>query len=253
LIDIPVKIAHYKNNSKRRCAVAAKNYKPVTDLFKESSRIVRRNLYPFIIVSLLSALSVVWQMGINVHDKTTGTKWRGVFEHGVFGNGGGFNYPGTGAGVLAILFVIASVVLALMSVILSVKAASQKTVELGEVWEEFKLKGLRLLGVVILTGLIIIVGLVLLIIPGLYFLGRLILAPILLVDQNTAVREAINRSWELTKDQMLPVYTAFLFGIVMELPSIIPIIGPLIAFVLTFLYSVALPLRYFELKSKAKA
>src|SRR3954453_13081029 len=110
--------------------MAAAKIKSVTDIFKESSAIVRRNLYPFIIVNLLAALSVVWQAGLNVRDKTNGSSWHNVFEHGVFGNGGDFSYPGTGAGVLVVLFVVASIILALMSVILTVKAARQKTVEL---------------------------------------------------------------------------------------------------------------------------
>jgi hypothetical protein len=230
--------------------MAAAKIKSVTDIFKDSSQIVRRNLYPFIIVNLLAALSVVWQAGLNVRDKTHGTSWSNVFEHGVFGNGGDFRYPGTGAGILVGLFIIASIVLALMSVILSVRAARQTTVELGEVWEEFKQKGWRLIGVEIAVGLIVIVGLILLIVPGLYFLGRLIMAPFILVDQNTGIREAINRSWDLTKDKWVHVYTVILFGIVLSLPNIVPIIGPLVAFVLTFLYSVALPLRYYEFKNK---
>lgn len=230
--------------------MAAGNIKGVTDIFKESSAIVRRNLYPFIIVNLLAALSVVWQAGLNVRDKTKGTSWRNVLEHGVFGNGGDFSYPGTGAGILAAFFVIASIILALMNVILTVRAAQNKTVNLGEVWEEFKAKAWRLIGVEILFGLIVVVGLILLIIPGIYFIGRLIMAPIILVDQNTGIREAINRSWDLTRGKWVHVYTVILFGVVLSLPNIIPIVGPLVAFALSFLYSVALPLRYFEFKNK---
>jgi hypothetical protein len=231
--------------------MAVRKIKGVTDIFKESSAIVRRNLYPFIIVNLLAALSVVWQAGINVRDKTSGTSWHSIFEHGVFGNGGDFRYPGAGAGILVVLFVVASIVLALMNVILTVRAAQNKTVDLGEVWEEFKAKAWRLIGVEILFGLIVVVGLILLIIPGIYFIGRLIMAPFILVDQNTSIREAINRSWDLTKDKWAHVYTVILFGIVLSLPNIVPIIGPFVAFVLTFLYSVSLPLRYFEFKNKS--
>jgi hypothetical protein len=246
-----VKKDQYKNNISRRYAMAAAKYKSVTELFKQSSQIVRRNLYPFIVVNILAALSIVWQMGINLRDKTNGTSWSSVFQHGVFGNNGDYHYPGAGAGILAFIFIVASVMLALMGTILTVRAAKQKTVELAEVWEDFKAKAWRLILVEILVGLIIIVGLVLLIIPGIYFLGRVILAPFVLIDQNTGVREAINRSWEMTKGKMWQVYNVLLFTILLSLPNIIPVVGPPIAFVLVMLYSVAMPLRYYELKGKA--
>jgi hypothetical protein len=228
--------------------MASTKYKSVTGLFRESSQIIQRNLYPFIVVNILAALSVVWQAGQNVRDKNNGTSWHAVFEHGVFGNGSDLSYPGASAGLLVAIFIVGSIILALMNVILTLRAANKKTVELGEVWEEFKAKAWRLIGVEVLTGLIIIVGLILLIVPGIYFLGRLYMAPYILLDQDTGIREAINRSWELTAGRMTHIYTVILFAVLLSLPNIIPLIGPAIAFALTFLYSVATPLRYFELK-----
>jgi hypothetical protein len=58
--------------------MASTKYKSVTGLFRESSQIIQRNLYPFIVVNILAALSVVWQAGQNVRDKNNGTSWHAV-------------------------------------------------------------------------------------------------------------------------------------------------------------------------------
>jgi len=149
--------------------------------------------------------------------------------------------------VLAILF-IAGIALAIMSVVLQVRAAQKSTVQFQEVWNDFKHLWWRIILVEITVAILIIAGLIALILPGIYLIGRLLLAPYILVAEDTRVFEALERSWALTKGRMGQVYNIFLLAIVLSLFNLIPVIGSAIAVVLTVAYSVVLPLRYLELK-----
>jgi hypothetical protein len=73
-------------------------------------------------------------------------------------------------------------------------------------------------------------------------------APVITVDKDIGVTDAIKQSWHLTEGRMWPVYSVILLGIVLTLPNFIPFVGPIIAFFLAMFYSVALPLRYMEYK-----
>ncbi len=149
--------------------------------------------------------------------------------------------------MLAILF-IAGIALAIMSVVLQVRAAQKSTVQFQEVWNDFKHLWWRIILVEITVAILIIAGLIALILPGIYLIGRLLLAPYILVAEDTRVFEALERSWALTKGRMGQVYNIFLLAIVLSLFNLIPVIGSAIAVVLTVAYSVVLPLRYLELK-----
>lgn len=228
--------------------MAAKTYKSPLELFKQSYGAVRRNLGVFLILNVLTVLDLAWNLGTNVREKTHGADWGTIFTNSLFGSNG--SYPSVGGGILIAVLAILAIILALMAEILAIRAAQHNKVELGDIWNEFKVKGLRLLLLEILLVIIVGAGLILLIIPGVYLIGRLAIAPYVLIDKNTKVVEALNRSWELTKGRMWQIYTVILFGIVLALPNVIPFFGPIIAFALALAYSVALPLRYLELKGR---
>ena len=225
----------------------AHSYKSVTQLFSESSAIVRRNLPIFLFINILSVLSAAWEAGTALRDKTHGDNWSQIAQHSLFG---GSNYPANSHGLLLLLLFVASIILWVMSVILVVRAANGKRLELADLWEEFKVKWLRVIGVSVVTAVFIIVSFLLVIIPGIFVLPRLILAPYLLVDQNTGIREAINKSWDMSKGHFGAIWSVVLFGVVLSITGVIPVIGPVISLALSMLYSVAAPLRYRELKAK---
>src|SRR5947199_231202 len=79
----------------------------------------------------------------------------------------------------------------------------------------------------ILLFVVVGVGFILLIVPGIILLGRLIIAPYVLLDQNLTPIEALNRTWALTKGHVGVIYVVLLFGLVLAVPNVIPIIGPL--------------------------
>ncbi len=226
--------------------MAEKKYQDVTQLWKQSREAVQRNLGIFLFLSSTTILSVAWQVGSDLRDKVHGSGWSTLFSNSFFGTNGG--YPHVGGGIIISLLALLAIVFYLMSIVLAVHAAKKDKVELNEVWADLKSKWLGIIGVEILTGFIIVVGLIAFIIPGIYLLGRVILAPYILIDQNTKIFEAVEKSWHLTNNRMGQVYGVFLFGIVLAIPNIVPIIGPILGFVLALSYSVAMPLRYFELK-----
>lgn len=225
--------------------MATTKYKSPFQLLQASAEAVRRNLPFFIILNLITMLDVVWRMGVNVRDKTHGVEWGDILTDSLFGSS---SYPVSESTALILIFVVLTILTSLMLVILSLRAAQIPKVAPMDVWEEFKAKGFRILLIELALVLLIGAGLLLLVLPGLYLIGRLVMAPYILVDQNTKVVEALNRSWELTKGKMWQVYNVLLFGILIALPNLVPIIGPPIALALAIAYSVALPLRYFEMK-----
>lgn len=244
----------YNNGYKlRSSSVAQTNYKKVTELWALSREAVRRNLGVFLLINSLSLLSVAWNTGTDLRDKVHGSGWSTVFSNSLYGNSGA--YPSIGGSVISAILGVLAVVFALMGIILVLKAAKKDRVTLSEVWNDFKanLLWLRLIGVILLLVLILVIGFVALILPGIYLIGRVILAPYILVDQDTKVFEAIEKSWHLTRDRMWQVYNVVLLSIALSLFNIIPIIGPIISFVLVVSYSVAMPIRYLELKDHRRS
>jgi hypothetical protein len=224
-------------------------FKSAPQLFSESSKAVRRNLSLFLLLSILSILDAAWQTGLALRDKAHGSAWDMVVKNSLFGNGS--SYPSWGGGTIIFILFIVAVVLSLMMVILQVRAAHMQQVRFSQVWADFKKMWLRILGVEILSGMLILASLIAFIVPFFFVFPRLIFAPYLLVDQNCGVADAIDRSWKLTKGHYGVIYSLLFLGLVLGLANIIPIIGPVLGFALTMLYSVAGPMRYLELK-KAK-
>jgi len=65
----------------------------------------------------------------------------------------------------------------------------------------------------LLTGAIIAFGIVLFILPGLYFLSRLLFVPYYLVDKKMEAIDAIKTSWENTKGYSPRIFSILLLGI----------------------------------------
>jgi hypothetical protein len=223
--------------------MAAQTLKSPIQLFQESSQAVKRNLSLFIFLNAVSILGTAWDVGLDIRDKASGSGWQQIFVHTFTGGSG----PALN-GSVTLLLIFAGVISYLLLAILNVKAAHKAVVDFGEVWETFKALWWKIILVGLVIVVLIVAGLIAFIIPGLYLIGRLALAPAILIDQNTDVMEALNKSWGYTKGHAWPVFLAVGFGVLLEITSVIPFIGPIIATVLAIAYSVAIPIRYFELK-----
>jgi uncharacterized membrane protein len=224
--------------------MSSHSLKSPVQLLKESSAAVRRNLTLFIFLNAVGILGTAWDIGLDIRDKSKGSSLQQVFTHTFTGSGSdqGLN------GAVVLIFVLAGIVLYLLAAILTVLAAKKQTVKFDEVWRIFKDKWLKIIGVELLVVLLVVVGCVFLLIPGLYLLGRLAIAPALLIDQDVGIMDAMNASWEYTRGKAWPVFVAFFFGALLSVTSVIPFIGPIVATALSIAYSVAIPIRYFELK-----
>ncbi len=73
----------------------------------------------------------------------------------------------------------------------------------------------------LLTGLAMILGLVLLILPGIYLNARWTLVDAVVVAENRSATDAMGRSWEATKGNVLPIILA---GLVISIPAVIGIV-----------------------------
>ncbi|MBX4196935.1 hypothetical protein KW801_00050 [Candidatus Saccharibacteria bacterium] len=225
--------------------MAKPQLKTLTQLFRESYQAVKRNLSLFVFVNVVTILGTAWNIGLDIRDKTHGSDWGQVLGHGFTGSG---DYPHVHGG-LSVFFILVGLILGLIGVFLSFKAAQRKVVSFDEVWEIFKAKWWKVILVEIIIILFILGGLVALVLPGLYLIARLSLAPYVAIDQDGDVTDAIRKSWEMSKNHAWTIFVTVFFGLVLSLPSFIPVVGKLISLILVIAYSVALPIRYFELKN----
>lgn len=127
-------------------------------------------------------------------------------------------------------------------------AVERRPLTFDSLWDTVKRLGWRLVGLYIVMGLVIGVGFLLLIVPGLIMLRRYFLAPYVMLDKNTGIREAMDKSAELTKLNTGAIWGVLGVMLLFGLVNIIPIIGGLASFVLGGLYSLAPAMRYHQLK-----
>jgi hypothetical protein len=221
--------------------------KSLSDLFTQSAQAVKRNLSLFVLLNVVTFLGVAWDIGSQLRDKTN-SSWSQVFVHSISSSS---DKPTINIWLICALAIV-GIISYLLLVVLTVKAATKKIVKFSEIWETFKVKWWKIVLVEILVVILIFAGLILFIIPGLIILSRLVFAPFITINRNVGVVEALNESWSMTKGYAWTIFTTILFSLVLSLPSIIPIVGELISTVLVIAYSVALPIRYFEIKNATK-
>lgn len=106
----------------------------------------------------------------------------------------------------------------------------------------------RALGLVILVGLVIGLGLIAFIVPGVIFLRRYILSPYYLVDRDLGILEAMRLSAQETKPFSGSIYGILGVLLLIGLLNIFGVVGTIASAVLGILYSLAFPIRYFEVK-----
>jgi hypothetical protein len=218
--------------------------KSLGQIFKESAQAVRRNLSLFIFLNTITILGTAWDIGSDIGGKSSNYSWGQNFIHS-------FSNTGSGAKMstwLILLLLLAGIFLYLILEVVAVLAARHQNVKFSEAWEVFRTKWWKIILAELLFFIIVGVGLIALIVPGLYLLSRLAIWPLIVIDQDVSIAQALNRSWELTKGRAWIVFTTAFLALILSLPSLIPVIGPIIATILTIAYSVALPIRYFELK-----
>lgn len=151
-------------------------------------------------------------------------------------------------GLWGVFWLIASLIVRIMSQGAQLEAAEGKTPALDKLWGTVKELGWRMVGLYAVTAVIVFVGFILLVVPGLFMLRRYLLAPYVMLDKKCSIREALDHSAALSLKNTGAVWGLLSVMFLIFLVNFIPIIGGLAAITLGFLYSVAPALRYEQLK-----
>jgi uncharacterized membrane protein len=206
------------------------------ELFGQSRKLVQKNIWIF---APLFALPLVfsfhsWEFGSGLSASAVPSyMWYGFV---------GFSF-------LWLVFVLAvGTVVQIMSQEAQLEATEGRPLDFIRLWGVVKETAWPMFGLYLLIGLYVFVGLILFIIPGLIMLRRYFLAPYVLLDTRCGVKEAMERSAEMSKP-----YSKYIWGVIgvmflIGLFNVIPGVGWLVAFILGMYYSVAPALRYQELK-----
>lgn len=217
------------------------------ELFPQSYEIIKRHFNVFTVLFSASGLLALWDtLGRYVDDSTGG--WKEVIlskSLGININAGKF-YDSGFVGVIGLLALLAY----LFIVVAVLRASQHRAISLGSILEELREGWLwiKMIGALLLLGLVIVLGLFALIIPGIILIWRLYFVLYILVDKRVGIIDAFKQSWNMTRGYAGAVYGVILVTILLSLGNIVPIFGPLVAFVLTSIYMVAPALRYQELK-----
>lgn len=222
------------------------------DLFGKSYAIVKSNLNTYALVyAIPAAMMIAGVIQLIDNNRSNGWNWGQAFSSSVWGPSGGSDSSfETASAILAIFLFFGAIISYFLAIILNLRAAQGKALAFRDVWNELWRAGLwfKMIGLGLLTILILIAGFILLIIPGIILLWRLYLAPYILVDKQTTSMDALTISWNMTKGYAWPIYSIILFSVLLSLPSILPIAGGLISFILGVAYAAAPAIRYQEIK-----
>ena len=231
-------------------AVQEKQIVSAFDLFGKSFEAVKRNINTFSVLWLLPLMSMLGSTLWERSNRSEQDQWASL--------GGLFNFAGLPRSAVVsmvsfgiILFIIMFVLtlfIQAMTYALQLEAANGKTPGFDFLWQQAKKYWFRLFGLSLVVGVLMILGFLLLIVPGLIVLRRYFLAPYILIDKDLSISQAMEESAKLTKPNSRAIWGVIGVSILLALPSIIPVVGPIIAFLLGAAYSVAPALRYEELK-----
>lgn len=218
------------------------------ELFGQSYQIIKRNFEVFILLFSVGALLAMWEtLGRYVQDEPS-RDWKVFLINRGFGSNVDTGVFAAGGFMLFISILYALAYLLLTIAVL--RAAQGQKITIGGLWRELvdRWLWLKLIGAFVLVALALIAGFIALIIPGVILIWRLFFVPFVLIDQKTTIEGAFRRSWRMTRGYAWPIYSVILVTILLSITNVLPIFGPLIAFVLGAIYTVAPALRYQELK-----
>ncbi len=196
-------------------------FKSAFDLFEPSIRIIRDNLVPYFVLLVLPGILVtIGQVSI--------------YE--------------SGPNIVRLLGGLLTIALLPPLTKLYIHTSKGQIMTLQQAFDGSYRYFWRLLGLVLLTGLIIIGGLLLFIIPGFIFMRRYILAPFYLVEKDMKIWAAMELSAAQTKPHSWRIYDIIAVTFLIVVFGIVGPVGAAISAVLGMIYSLAIPIRYQEIK-----
>jgi len=221
---------------------------PSFRLLEKSWDVVKANWKVFLIINSVTVVISVFSFLAEIGKSE---KSSALLSGGTGPEGAAFSALFT-LGIFAfIVFMVLAVIYAVVVNCLNLQLAQKKKPTIKGVWNQARPKIADVFFVSLLSGLLIIGGLILFIVPGIIMFRRYYLAPYFVIDKNLGVREAMAQSAAASKPVSGYIYGLVGVGIVLGLPNIIPLVGPIIASALALVYSVAPALRYEEIKDLA--
>jgi hypothetical protein len=205
------------------------------DLLGKSWEIVKANWQAFLFVNILAIIS--------------------SFDYGsddVDNAGYQFN-PDFVTGGAVLFFFILYIYFVFMGVVLQTRAVKGEKPEIMELVKAGANKFLPLFGLGVVSIVIAAVSFLLLIIPFIFVLPRLVMAPYIMVDKNLGVMDSLSESFKLGKAFFGKIWGAIgvmiLVAIGSGLLGIFPVIGMLAGTLLAIAFGLVIPLRYQQIKN----
>lgn len=220
------------------------------DLLGKSWEIVKNNWQIFAVINIFGILYAIVD-ALNLGDYDTnkinspllsgGSEISGVQLGGIIGGG-----------LLAfVIFASINFFFVVMGISLQLKTAGGKKPDLNELFADGKKYFFPMLGLIIVLTVVIAIGFILLIVPGIIAIGRLAMAPFVMIDKKVGIEEALRRSNKLGKKYFGEVWAVIgvtiLISILSGIISGIPLLGPLAGTAIGIAYSVIIALRYKQL------
>jgi uncharacterized membrane protein len=104
------------------------------------------------------------------------------------------------------------------------RAARKEKFELGHMFAAFRKRYLSVVGAQVLLFLAIVGGLILFVIPGIIIAIRLSFTPYIIMDEKISARDALRKSWELTKGQGWKIVGIILLSMLLSLAGLLAFI-----------------------------
>jgi hypothetical protein len=234
------------------------------ELFTPSKELVLKNRWIF---GPLYAVTLVF----GIHD------WIWSPTHGSFVNRHNtfsFGSPGNplptfdlsivvGFSTLWFLFVaLFGSAVSVMSLAAQLDAVENKPLDFQHLWAALRRYWLRLLGLYALFSVLVVIGIwlfffglllfllgaILTLALGFIVISRYILTPYVIIDQDVSIGEALSISTSLSSKKPGAIWGVIGVMFLISLISVVPYIGGLLSFAVGCLYSLALALRYQQLK-----
>jgi hypothetical protein len=227
------------------------------ELFTPSKEIVLKNIWifgPLYAVPVIFGLhSWIWTPSNSVTPWYLQSSWAGPgFSSAAFPVYA--DYLLVGVSLVWGIFVLATgFIVQIMAQKAQLDGTQGHTLNFSNIWAAVKQMGWRLIGLYILVGLYVLVGLILFIVPGIIMIRRYSLAPYVMLDKHTGIRESMDMSAAMTKPHSGAIYRVYGIMVLIGLIALIPYVGWLVSFILGMLYSVALALRYQQFKKITQA
>ena len=151
--------------------------------------------------------------------------------------------------LLGLMFLAIGLVVVIASFIAELASAKHQKISLAQALKQAFRGFWRLLGLLINMVLIIVVGLLLFIVPGIFAIQRLLLAPYFMIDQDLSIKASIKASFAAGKKHSGALWGVLGILLATTIVGVIPVVGYFASLALGLAYLCAPAIRYVQIKN----